>query len=59
MDDVASPTIKLSDAKHYASLSSSFLLENSLYFSVNEIFNFPKLGRNLNKMTTTNLDMQH
>ena len=36
-DDVAPPTIKLSDAKCHASLLSSFLLENSLYFGVHEI----------------------
>ena len=31
MDDVAPPTIKLSDAKCHASLLFSFLWENSLY----------------------------
>ena len=43
MDDVAPPTTKLSDAKCYASLLSSFSLENSLYFGVNEIISFQKL----------------
>jgi hypothetical protein len=47
-DDVAPPTIKLSDAKRYASLLSSFLLKNSLYFCVNEIIGFQKLVENLN-----------
>jgi hypothetical protein len=32
VDDVAPPIVKLSDAKCHASLLSSFLLENSLYF---------------------------
>ena len=40
VDDVASPTIKLSDAKYHVSLVSSLLLENSLYFGVNEIIGF-------------------
>ena len=31
VDDVAPPTIKLSDAKRHASLLFGFLLENSLY----------------------------
>jgi hypothetical protein len=31
VDNVAPPTIKLSDAKRHASLLSSFLLENSLH----------------------------
>ena len=43
MDDVAPPTTKLSDAKCHASLLSSFSLENSLYFGVNEIISFQKL----------------
>ena len=37
VDDVARPTVKLGDAKHHASLLSSLLVENSLYFGVNEI----------------------
>jgi hypothetical protein len=36
VDDVAPPTIKLSGAKCHASLLSSFLLDNSLYFGVND-----------------------
>ena len=43
VDDVAPPTLKLSGAKHHASLLSSFLLEHSLYFGVNEINSFQKL----------------
>ena len=35
MDDVAPPTLKLSDAKRHASLLSTFLLDDSLYFGVN------------------------
>ena len=59
VDDVAPPTIKLSDAKRHASLLSSFLLENSLYFGVNEIISFQKLVGNLDKMTVANLGRQH
>jgi hypothetical protein len=36
VDDVAQPILKLSDAKRHASLLSSFLLENSLYFDFND-----------------------
>ena len=35
VDNVAPPPIKLSEAKHHASLLSNFLLDNSLYFGVN------------------------
>ena len=45
VNDVAPPTIKLGDAKHYASLLSNFLLKKSLYSSVNEIINFSKVSR--------------
>ena len=58
MDDVASLTIKLSDAKCHASLLSSFLLENSLYFGVDEIISFQELARNLDIMTVANLGKQ-
>ena len=34
VDDVAPPTIKLSDTKRHASLLSNFLLDNSLYYGV-------------------------
>jgi hypothetical protein len=46
-DDVAPPTVKLSDIKRHASLLSSLLLKNSLYFGVNEIIDFQKLVGNL------------
>ena len=59
MDDVAPPAIKLSDAKHHASLLSSFFLENSIYLGVNEINNIQKLVGNLDKMTIANLGSQH
>jgi hypothetical protein len=59
VDDVAPPTLNLSDAKHHASLLSSFLLENSLYFGGNEIISFQKLVGNLDKMTIANLGGQH
>ena len=36
VDDVAPPTVKLSDAKRHASLLSSFLLEYYSYFGINE-----------------------
>ena len=60
VDDVAPPTVKLSDAKRHASLLSSFLLENSLYLNgFNEIISFQKLVGNLDKMTVANLGRQH
>ena len=59
VDDVAPPMIKLSDVKCHASLLFSFLLENSLYFGVNEIISFQKLVGNLKKMTVANLGRQH
>ena len=59
VDDVAPPTLKLIDAKCHASLLSSFLLKNSLYFGINEIISFQKLVGNLNKMTVANLGRQH
>ena len=49
VNDVAPPIIKLSDANHHASLLSSFLLENPLYFGVNEFISFQKLVGNLDK----------
>ena len=58
MNDVAPPIIKLSDAKRHASLLSSFLLENSIYFGVNENISFQKLAGNLDKMIVANLGGQ-
>ena len=49
VDDVAPHTINLSDAKHHASLLSSFLLENSLSSGVNKNISFQKLVGNLEK----------
>ena len=40
VDDVASPEVKLSDAKCPTSLLSSFFLKNSSYFGVNKIIKF-------------------
>ena len=59
LDDVAPPIVKLSDARRHASLLSSFLLENFIYFGVNEIISFQKLVGNLDKMTVANLGRQH
>ena len=59
VDGVASPIVKLSDAKRHASLLSNFLLDNSLHFGVNEIISFQKLVENLDKMTLANLSKQH
>ena len=59
MDDVAPPTMKLSDAKCHPSLLSSFLLMTSLYFGVNEIISFQRLVGNLDKTTVANSDRQH
>ena len=47
VNNVAPPTIKLSDAKRHASLLSYFLLNNSLHFGVNEIISSQKLVGNL------------
>jgi hypothetical protein len=43
VDDVAPPIVKLSDAKHHASLLSTFLVNNSLHFGVNEILSLKSL----------------
>ena len=59
MDDVAPPTVKLSDAKRHASLLSNFFLDNSLHFGVNEILSFQKLVGNLDKMIVANLGRQN
>ena len=59
VDDVAPPIVKLSDAKHHASLLSNFLLDNSLHFGVNEIICFQKLVENLDEMAIANLGRQH
>ena len=45
--------------KCHTSCLSSFFLENSLYFGVNEIISFHKLVGNLDKMTVVNLGRQH
>jgi hypothetical protein len=59
VDDIAPPTLKLSDAKCHASLLSNFLLDNSLHFGVNEFISSQKLVENLDKMTNANLGRQH
>ena len=59
VDDVAPPTVKLSDVERHASPLSSFLLENSLYFGVNEIIGLQKLIENVKKMTVGNLCKRH
>jgi hypothetical protein len=58
VDDVAPPTVKLSDAKRHASFLSNFLLDNSLHFGVN-VISFQKLVGNSSKMTIANLGRQH
>jgi len=45
VDDIAPPTLKLSDAKRHASLLSNFLLDNSLHVGINETIGFPKASR--------------
>ena len=59
VDDVAPPTVKLSDAKCHVLLLSNFLLDNSLHFGVNVIISFQKLVGNLDKMIIANLGRQH
>ena len=49
VDDVAPPTLKLSNAKRHISLLSSFLLENSLYFGINIIISFQKFVGSLDE----------
>ena len=58
-DDVAPPTVKLSDVERHASLLSNFLLDNSLHFGVNQIISFQKLVGNLDRMTIANVGRQH
>jgi hypothetical protein len=55
VNDVAPPTLKLSDAIRCASLLSNFLLNNSLHFGVNKILSYQELVGNLDKITITNL----
>ena len=57
--DIAPPIIKLSIPKRHASLLFNFLLDNSLYFGINEIISFQKLVENLDKMTVVDLGRQH
>ena len=59
MDDVAPPAIKLSDAKHHASLLSSLFFENSIDFGVDESISFQKSGGNLDTMPVASLGSQH
>ena len=59
VDDVAPPTLKLSDAIRCASLLSNFLLNNSLHFGVNKILSFQKSIGNLDKMIVANLSRQN
>jgi hypothetical protein len=59
VDDVALPTIKLSNAKHHTSLLYNFLLNNSLHFGVNDILSSQKLVGNLDKTIVANLGRQH
>ena len=59
VDNVVPLTVKLSDANRHATLLSTFLLENSLYFGVDEMISFLKLVGNLDKMTVANLGRQH
>jgi hypothetical protein len=56
VDDVAPPTVKLSDANCHASLLSNFLLDNSLHFGVNETICFHKLVGKLDKKIVASLD---
>ena len=59
VNDIAPPTIKISDAKRHASLWSNFVLENSLYFGVHKIVTFLNLVGNLDKVTIASLGRQH
>ena len=59
VDDVAPPTIKLSDDERHASLLSRLSLENSLYSGVNKIISSQKIIGILDKMIVANLGRQH
>ena len=54
VDNVASPTIKLSDVKHHASLLSNFLL-TTLYILVLMRLLVPKLVGSLDKIIVANM----
>ena len=49
----------LQNVMHHCCLVFIYLLENSLYFGVNEITSFQKLVGNLEKITIANLGRQH
>ena len=53
VNDVAPPTIKLSDVKRQASLLPNFLLDDLLHFGIQ------KLVGNLGKITIANVGRQH
>jgi hypothetical protein len=57
--NVAPLIIKLSDAKRHALLLFIFLLENSLYFSIDEIISFQILIKNLDMVTIAYLGREH
>jgi hypothetical protein len=59
VDDVAPPTVKLSDVKRHVSLLFDFLLDNTWHFNVNEITSFQKLIGNIDKIIAANLGRQH
>ena len=51
--------LHLSDAKHHASLLSSFSINNSLHFGVNGIISFHELVGKSDKVTIANLGRPH
>jgi hypothetical protein len=58
IDDQPPPIVKLTDARHHASMLFHFLLNNSVNFSIQDVTNFQKVLRKLDKMDATNLNKQ-
>jgi hypothetical protein len=58
VDDQTPPIVKLTNARHYASMLSHFLLNNSVNFSAQDVINFFKVLGKLDKMGVANLNKQ-
>ena len=56
--DQRPPIVKLTDTQHHASMLSHFLLNNSVNFSVQDVTNFQKVLRKLDKMGVANHNKQ-
>jgi hypothetical protein len=58
VDDQLPPIVKLTNVRHHASMLSHFLLNNSINFSVQDVINFQKVLRKLDKIGVANLNKQ-